>query len=341
MIRIVNKIMSLKNYKNALLFGAATLFVVACGEKNIEKENSTSSTITSNEEQKIQTNTEEDKELVINKETSVQPSETTQSETSFSITPQLLFPSNANYSEPCYCSSGDLFFVGDNGSKLSYLKKGSKTPINLLENGRFANNVAWSKNCKEVYFKEKNKDYSTTIKSIDVDTKKITTYPNLPELTQLKSLSYSDTAYFLDKKTLDVKARYNDKEWIVIKNNETGFYMTSVSPNGKYIATHQGSKILLYGINGKFIREIGNGIASDWSPNSKYLIGFEEEESHQHHEIGSADIYLYDISNGSKQQLTQTTDALESWPSFKSADEIVYTDMNRPGVYSKKIMIND
>jgi len=336
--RIINVGMSLFNYKTVLCFGLATLLMASCN--NNEAQSSISNTVPSykqeNQNELVSTTNTVQKQAVAN--APIEKNEVLASENVIDTSPKLLISSSEEYTEPCYCRSGDLFFLGKGGSELFYLEKGQKTPVSLAKSGRFSNNVAWSKNCNEIYYKEKNKDYSTTIKSINVNTKKVTSYPHLPALTQLKSLSYSDTAYFLDKKSLDIKAKYKDNEWLVIKNEEQGFYMTLISPDGKYIATHQGSRIELYGINGEYIRKIGNGIATDWSPDSKYLIGFEEEASNQHHEIGNADIYLYDISNGLKKPITQTTDALESWPSFKSKNEIVYTDMKNKGVFTKKIV---
>lgn len=254
------------------------------------------------------------------------------------LTDRTIVIDGGDYSEPCLCRSGDMIFLENGGAKLMLLKKDEKEPVVLIEEGRFSNNVAWSKKCDKVYYKEKRADFSMVIKSVNITTKKVELHEDFPPLTQLKSLSVSDTVYFLDRATLQVKAMYEGKGWTLTKD-DNAFYQLSVSPNGKYFVVHSGAKVFLYTTAGKFVRELGLGIASDWSPNSKFLIGF-KDESKDGHIISNSDLYLYDITKNIPKKITNTADAFEAWPVFKNDKELIFSDMLRKGIYSKSITIN-
>lgn len=158
-----------------------------------------------------------------------------------------------------------------------------------------------------------------------------------PSLINLESLTISDTIYYIDNKTLAVKAKYNNKEWsFSLENRKGNYYKILISPNNKYLAVHFNTDVLLFSTNGKFIRNLGTGTATDWSPNSDYLIGF-VDKSFDGHSTNNSEIIKFDLTKESPEQLTSTTNAMEMWPTFRTHNIIVYADKLNKGLFSLEI----
>lgn len=242
------------------------------------------------------------------------------------------------FTQPLLCFEKEsMVFTDSKGNQLYYQENSSSKPVVLLENKSVGNNVAWSKDCKTLYFKEKTQDYKVVIKSLNVLSKEEEVLENYPPLTELRSLAISDTIYFIDDKTLEVRASYRGKEWCVSQYNEKGnYYKILISPNNDYLVAHQGAFVCLFKTTGEFVRVLGKGIATDWNPNGKQLIGFLDETTNSH-DISGSELYLFDIDSESPQQITFTPDAMEMWPIFKSKDEIIYTDQINKGIFIKKL----
>lgn len=247
-------------------------------------------------------------------------------------------PKNANkliegdLTQPLFCNNGEsVIFTDSKGNKLYYQKNENTSPVLLIEQSWVGNNVGWSKDCETVYFKEKTKDYKILIKSINVNTKEIKEYPNYPPQIELRSIAISDTVYYLDSKTLAVKAMYEDKKWD-ISTTKGNYYKLLISPNNKYIAAHLSANVMLFSTEGVFIRDLGRGIATDWSPDSKKLIGFMDEASN-HHDISGSELYFFNLEGATPTQVTSTPNAFEMWPVFKNKNQIIYTDEINKGLF--------
>lgn len=215
-------------------------------------------------------------------------------------------------------------FSDQTGDKIFIKSKADKTPVLLIHKAQIANDFAWSKDGKHILYKEKTKDYKIQIKQINIETKTISDLSGLPKHTILKGLSISDTIYYLDAKTLAVKAKYKDREW-GISQEPGNYYNVEISPNNKFIVAHKGASVFLFSSSGVFIKKLGTGIATSWHRNSQALIGF-IDTSDDGHSISSSDLFLYPIDADSPIQITNTKDRLELWPSFKSETEVWYRD---------------
>lgn len=237
-----------------------------------------------------------------------------------------------DFTQPLYCNNKEaIIFTDSRGNKLYYQKDEKSEPIILVDQSWAGNNVGWSKDCETIYFKEKTKDYKILIKSINVNTKEIKTHPNYPPQTELRSIAISDTTYFLDAKTLAVKAMYNDQVWN-ISTQKGNYYKLLISPDNKYIAAHLSANVMLFKTDGTFVKDLGKGIATDWSPDSKRLIGF-MDEAENHHDISGSELYFFNLEGATPTQLTSTNEAFEMWPVFKSLNQIVYTDELNKGLF--------
>ena len=241
-----------------------------------------------------------------------------------------------SFTQPLLCANQEaLVFTDAKGNQLYYQENSKSKPVVLIELSSVGNNIAWSKTCENIYFKEKTPDYKVVIKSINVKTKEIKTLKNYPPLVELKSLAISDTIYYLDEKTLEVKAQYENLQWN-ISTKPGNYYKLLISPDNKYLVAHEGADILLFKTNGEFIRVLGRGIATDWNPNSKQLIGF-LDESENGYEVSGSELYLYNIDSDSPVQLTFTPKAIEMWPIFKSTSQIIYTDEANNGLFVRNV----
>lgn len=241
-----------------------------------------------------------------------------------------------DFTQPLFCNNKEsLIYTDAKGNTLFYQKSLSSAPEIILQQTSVGNNIGWSKDCETVFFKEKTKDYKLIIKSINVNTKEINTHLNYPPQTELRSIAISDTTYYLDTKTLAVKAMYENKKWN-ISTQEGNYYKLLISPDNKYIAAHLSANVMLFSTNGTFIKDLGRGIATDWSPDSKKLIGFLDETS-DGHDVSGSELYFFNLEGASPTQITSTPNAIEMWPVFKNQNEIVYTDEVNQGVFIKKI----
>lgn len=241
-----------------------------------------------------------------------------------------------DFTQPLFCNNGEhILFTDAKGNKLYYQKDAESTPIILLEQSSVGNNIGWSKDCETVYYKEKTKDYRILIKSINVNTKEIKEYPSYPPQIELRSIAISDTIYYLDSKTLAVRAMHDNNKWD-ISTEKGNYYKLLISPNNKYIVAHLSANVMLFSTDGTFIKDLGRGIATDWSPDSKKLIGFLDETS-DGHDVSGSELYYFNLEGASPTQITSTNNAIEMWPVYKNQQQIVYTDELNEGIFIKNI----
>ncbi|NQY06104.1 MAG: hypothetical protein HRT68_07955 [Flavobacteriaceae bacterium] len=240
------------------------------------------------------------------------------------------------YSKPLANKLNSDFVLSDlGGDKLYIYKDGADTPPKLItETKNIGNDFAWSKDGNSILFKERTKDYRTQIVSFNTKTLEREIIPDLPRLVSIKAMAITDTIYYLDNKTLAVKAKYDNKVWDISK--EPGnYYNIEVAPNNQYLIAHKGPSIYLFTTEGKFLRKLGEGIATGWHPNSQYIIGF-KDSSVDGHSITGSELYLFHLEKETVQ-ITDTPDQIETWPSFEGTKKVVFRDEERNGIFSKNI----
>ncbi|WP_375238149.1 hypothetical protein [Aurantibacter sp.] len=247
-----------------------------------------------------------------------------------------LFSILGNFSKPLTNNlNANIALSSIEGDKLfMYSKNNSSIPKLIYSTPNIGNNFAWTKDGIHIVFKEKTADYQTKIIKLNTTTLEKKELKNLPKHTALKALKISDTIYYLDQKTLAVKAKFKSKEW-TISSEKGNYYNIEVSPNNKYIIAHKGAFIYLFTTSGEFIRKLGKGIATAWHSNSKQIIGF-IDSSVDGHQITGSELYLYHITDD-PIQITHSVDEIETWPSFKNNSEVMFRDEKRNGVFSTNI----
>lgn len=246
------------------------------------------------------------------------------------------FSINGSYSKPLANNvNSRLALSSTDGNQLFiHTEITGKTSTLISKTQNVGNNFAWSKDGSSIIYKEKTKDYKTKIVSLNTETLIRKELVNLPKHTALKALKISDTIYFLDQKSLAVKAKFQNKEWN-ISTEKGNYYNLEVSPNNKYIIAHKGSFIYLFTTSGTFIKKLGKGIATGWHEDSQNIVGF-LDASIDGHQITGSELYLFHIKK-EPVQLTNTKDKIETWPSFKNNTEVMFREEKKNGVFSTNI----
>lgn len=202
---------------------------------------------------------------------------------------------------------------------------------------------SWSADGKSFFYKEKQeKDFmrNAIVKCYDIAsrTSKKTAIPPTYLPSYKGNPSQNPIVVYTNLNTLKIEAvdLNSNKTWIVTKNDGQ-FYNAILSNDGKKIAVHHGPDLYIYPIEGSEKGEkIGSGIATAWSKNDTFLIGF-LDESNDGHQISNSDLYLFDVIGKNSKKLTNTDNVYEMFPCFFGTDTILYTDEKTGELLTSKI----
>lgn len=151
--------------------------------------------------------------------------------------------------------------------------------------------------------------------------------------------SGNDTLVYLDLPDTKINARLknNSKHWTVTKCDGV-FYNPVLSPDNKYVAVNEGANIYVFPINGSSKGfNLGQGLVTSWSPDSKYVLAF-LDESLDGHSVSNADLFIINIKNGEKVLLTTTKDKTEMWPHFSpDGKKVAYSEEKSGQIYISTI----
>lgn len=201
---------------------------------------------------------------------------------------------------------------------------------------------SWDQNSDTVYFRQKEeKDYFTNAKafSYSISSRKTVAVPEL-EVNTISSYhgkSKDETNHivvYTNLATLKIEARdlVAKKSWVVT-SEEGQYYNALLSPDGSKVAVHKGADIYIYDIIGKGEgKKIGTGLATSWSKDGKYIIGF-LDESEDGHNVSNSELYWFDIEKGTSKKLTNTEVLFEMFPSFIDNQTIIFTEDKSGAIY--------
>lgn len=193
----------------------------------------------------------------------------------------------------------------------------------------------WNKDSETFYFKQKNKDdffVNSKTYSFCINTKEIVelseiNHNYLPSFNGSIENNDSQIVVYTNARTLKIHAKdlVSGKDWIVTED-EGQFYNAVLSHDSKKIAVHKGADIYVYDIKGQTNGiKIGTGIATSWSPNDSFIIGF-LDESLDGHTIDNSNIYSYNPEKYSPKKITNTEVFSEMFPSFIDENTILFSD---------------
>lgn len=248
---------------------------------------------------------------------------------------------NNFYTNPIPSPNGELAIItGEQFIGISVLELKTKkvTPITITQGSGYG--YSWSTDNETIFYKVKPENgyvmdsevFSYNIKT--KETKKVEINHNyLPSYQGENNVVVYTNIRTLKIEAIDLKTM---KSWVVT-NNDGQFYSATLSHDGKKVAVHQGSDIYVYNIDGSgMIAKLGTGIATSWSMDDNYLIGY-LSESNDGHVISNSDIYLYDVKNSKSKKVTTTKNVYESNVSFMSENKIIYSDEKTGDILTSKI----
>lgn len=112
----------------------------------------------------------------------------------------------------------------------------------------------------------------------------------------------------------------------ITQDDSKQYYYPVLSDDKTKMAVHSGSDIYIYTLDGSEAPyAIGQGIATDWSSDGRYVLGF-LDESEDGHELDGSELYLFDTKSHSVVQITDTKDIIEVYPSFYGDNQILFSD---------------
>ncbi len=126
--------------------------------------------------------------------------------------------------------------------------------------------------------------------------------------------------------TLKIEAKdlATSRHWEITKD-EGQFYNALLSNDGKKVAVHNGADIYVYSIDGSVpAKKVGTGIATAWSADDSYLIGF-LDESEDGHTVTNSEIYLFNTETGKTRKLSDTEVFSEMFPTIHK-DKVIFSD---------------
>ncbi|WP_300571025.1 hypothetical protein [Flavobacterium sp.] len=250
------------------------------------------------------------------------------------------------YTNPIVSPTGEFALLTSsnfNGVYLLNLKSNKVIPISKVSGSGYG--YSWSKDGTSFFFKEKKQnDYvsRSEVKAYNIKTKSISKLDiNHNYLPSFKGNSKENAiVIYTNIATLKIEAKdlNTSKTWIVTKD-EGQFYNAILSNDGKKVAVHNGSEIYIYNIDGSgLISKMGTGIATSWSKDDKYLLGF-MDESKDGHALSNSDLYLFDVLTSKAVKITATSTSFEMFPSFYDIDKIIFSDDKTGQIFTSKIKL--
>ncbi|MVO10939.1 hypothetical protein GOQ30_17340 [Flavobacterium sp. TP390] len=245
-------------------------------------------------------------------------------------------PLEAYFTNPVVSPDGQFTLLTNQHFKGVYLLNLSNNQIQRITDKEGSGyGYSWNEKSDTFYFKQKNENeffYNSKTYSYSILDQKIEELPEinanyLPSFKGFKKGGDRAIVVYTNLNTLQIFAKnlHTQEKWLITQND--GQYYNAIRSNdGKKVAVHNGADIYIYDIDGqKEGVKIGSGIATSWSPNDDYLIGFLDQSS-DGHTIDNSEIYLFNPKEYSPKKITNTEVISEMFPSFIDENTIIFSD---------------
>ena len=237
------------------------------------------------------------------------------------------------YTNPLFSPTGEFVLLTGEHLKGVYLldmERKSVQQISDREGSGYA--YSWDSTGEWIYFREKpergnfsdSKVISYNIRDHHRQQNPAISHNYLPSY-KGPSKDDSQVVVYTNINTLKIEAMDlgTSKQWLVT-NDEGQFYNALLSNSGTKVAVHNGADIYVYDIEGSTGKKIGTGIATAWTADDNYLIGF-LDESEDGHVVTNSELYLFDVERASTVKLTDTEIISEMFPTIHE-DKVIFSD---------------
>lgn len=237
------------------------------------------------------------------------------------------------YTNPLFSPTGEFVLLSGEHLKGVYLldmEKKSVEQISDKDGSGYA--YSWDTSGEWIYFKEKpergnfsdSKVISYNIRDKHRQENPAIDHNYLPSY-KGPAKDGSSVVIYTNTNTLKIEAMdlATSKQWQVT-SDEGQFYNAILSHDGTKVAVHNGADIYVYDIDGGHGKKIGTGIATAWTADDNYLIGF-LDESEDGHRVANSELYLFDVQRAQTNKLTDTEIIFEMFPTIHE-DRVIFSD---------------
>jgi len=238
------------------------------------------------------------------------------------------------YTNPVYSPTGEfVLLTGEHlkGVYLLELKNNSVKQISDKDGSGYA--YSWDKSGDSFYFKEKPEgEYFSNSEVVSYNVRNYSkqklaiSHNFLPSYNSTVKGDNSQIVIYTDLSTLKIEAMdlETSRHWTVT-NDEGQFYNALLSNDRQKVAVHNGPDIYIYTIDGKSKgQKIGTGIATAWSADDRFLIGF-LDESKDGHTVSNSELYVFDVRTAITKKISNTESIAEMFPSVYK-DQVIFSD---------------
>lgn len=155
---------------------------------------------------------------------------------------------------------------------------------------------------------------------------------------QKKTDRLSETRYFIKDNQLFKENSPVDLQIDIPKKGEEVLINVRLSPDRRKISYEVlGGNLFVVDIDGLNRIDIGKGYRASWSPDSKSLVYMVTEDDGYTYQV--SDLYIFDVIERKKIQLTDTRDQIEMDPCWSpDGKRIVYNEYKKGAIYLLNIV---
>lgn len=246
------------------------------------------------------------------------------------------------YTNPVVSPSGNnVLLTGEHfqGVYVLDLKSGKMITVSKTEGSGYG--YTWSGDGQFFFYKERaENDYVMNSYVMKYDVKNNTATKLDINHNYLPSYKGNDkgVVVYTNIGTLKIEAvdMSTSKKWVVT-NEEGQFYNAILSNDGTKVAVHNGAGIYVYPVDGSQPgRRVGTGLATAWSKDDAFLLGF-LDESRDGHSISNSELYRFDVQKETTQKITSTENTFEMFPAFYGEDSLLFADDKTGAIFTSKI----
>ncbi len=244
-----------------------------------------------------------------------------------------MIPLKGFFTNPLISPNGEhLLLTGEHLKGVYIMDTKTQTVKEITKADGAGYAYSWNPDSETVYYRLKEEgDYFANAKiiayNIKTGIKTGVEVESAKYLPNFKGMANTQNLVSINYETLQLQVTNSKdlKSTNTLTNNDGDYYHPIVSNSGKKVAVHKGAEIWIYDLeNNQNPINLGAGIATSWSADDKFILGY-LDESNDGHIINNSELYVFDVENQKRIQVTNTEIISEMYPSMHN-DIIYYAD---------------